>query len=471
MEILGEAFLNLQDDGDAEARMEVAIERANSAIFQMSHDLPQLSSMATTVVALHLNGNVATIGHVGDSRLYRLSPEGELFQETLDHSVVEEEVRAGRMTPEQAAVHPSRNVISRALGAEPLVDIDLKTIMVEPNTRFIVCSDGVTRHIEDHELRELLHGTPDEIELCETIKNICYDRGAEDNLTAVVVTAVGAPEEEYKDAPYVDEDDEETISTARTEADEAETLEVEEEGGESEDISFEGGEDEESLEPGEGTEESEAGAVGEDAEDETAAASVGNDSFLSILSEGGGSDAKDSGDGATDARSGSAAGAFAKVFLGLILFVAGVGVGAGSLYVWNTMSAEPPEAAPVEPPKVELTSFEQAKAKVYEDPAAAIATMSANPQTAEDHYFLGLAYLLNKRYDEAGIALNNAVAKLPDYDPTERGNLSREIALAKAVVDNPDARTAFETTVDATAEEEPEGNANIAATDAVTVPE
>ena len=72
MEILGEAFTNLSDGEDAETVMRTAIERANAAIHQMAHELPQLATMATTVVALHLAGNIATIGHVGDSRLYRL---------------------------------------------------------------------------------------------------------------------------------------------------------------------------------------------------------------------------------------------------------------------------------------------------------------------------------------------------------------------------------------------------------------
>src|ERR1700682_1122778 len=90
------------------------------------------SMMATTVVAWHLDGNTATIGHVGDSRLYRLDSEGKLLRETEDHSIVEEEVRAGRMTAEQAANHPSKNVISRALGAEESVEADMKTIEVGP---------------------------------------------------------------------------------------------------------------------------------------------------------------------------------------------------------------------------------------------------------------------------------------------------------------------------------------------------
>src|SRR6185436_7115242 len=148
--------------------------------------------MATTIVALQIQGNIATIGHVGDSRLYRLTPAGQLLRETADHSVVEEEVRAGRMTAEQAAHHPSKNVISRALGAEPDVEVDLKVIEVDEGTEFLLCTDGITRHIADHELRHLLITHDDLPALCDELKRVCYERGAEDNLTAVVV-CVGTP--------------------------------------------------------------------------------------------------------------------------------------------------------------------------------------------------------------------------------------------------------------------------------------
>ncbi len=147
--------------------------------------------MATTIVGLHLKGNTATIGHVGDSRLYRLTPAGQLLRETEDHSVVEEEVRAGRMTAEQAAHHPSKNVISRALGAEDVVEVDMKVIEVDDGTEFLLCTDGITRHIPDHELRQLLITYDDLTTLCGELKRICFERGAEDNLTAVVVR-VGA---------------------------------------------------------------------------------------------------------------------------------------------------------------------------------------------------------------------------------------------------------------------------------------
>ena len=212
VETLSEAFVNLNEGGDVEERMRAAITQANAAIYQMSRKLPKLSTMATTLVALQINGNVATIGHVGDSRLYRLSPDGMLFQETQDHSVVEEEVRAGRMTRAQAAVHPSRNVISRALGAEANVEIDMKTIMFDPGSVFLICSDGITRHIGDEELRDLMAGIKDPVKLCAEFKKLCYERGAEDNLTAVVVsTADTAPKEDVFELDV----EVETVATAR----------------------------------------------------------------------------------------------------------------------------------------------------------------------------------------------------------------------------------------------------------------
>jgi protein phosphatase len=187
VEVLDEAFRHQVDGADIEDLMEIAIQRANNSIHRMALEHPKLAAMATTVVALHLNGHIATIGHVGDSRLYRLSPDGKLHRETADHSVVEEEVRAGRMTPEQAAHHPSRNVISRALGAETGVEVDMKTIEVEDGTAFLLCSDGITRHIPDNEIRDLLAASQDVEAICAEMKRRCYERGAEDNLTAVIV--------------------------------------------------------------------------------------------------------------------------------------------------------------------------------------------------------------------------------------------------------------------------------------------
>ncbi|HZE64609.1 MAG TPA: PP2C family serine/threonine-protein phosphatase, partial [Pyrinomonadaceae bacterium] len=187
IEVLDEAFRHKEDSADIEDLMELAIQRANASIHKMAQEHAKFAMMATTIVALHIKNNIATIGHVGDSRLYRLTPDGYLLRETEDHSVVEEEVRAGRMTPEQAANHPSKNIISRALGAEDGVEVDMKVIEVEDGTQFLLCTDGITRHIPDYELRQLMILNEDLPALCAALKERCYQRGAEDNLTAVVI--------------------------------------------------------------------------------------------------------------------------------------------------------------------------------------------------------------------------------------------------------------------------------------------
>ncbi|MBA2339094.1 MAG: serine/threonine-protein phosphatase [Pyrinomonadaceae bacterium] len=212
VEVLDEAFRHHKDGEDVEDLMEIAIQRANASIHQMSREHAKLSMMATTFVGLHLDSYRATIGHVGDSRLYRLDVDGKIHRETDDHSVVEEEVRAGRMTEEQAINHPNRNIISRALGAEPGVEADMKTIDVEDGTVFLLCSDGITRHVPDEELRTLLLDAQRGGELqpiCDELKRRCYERGAEDNLTAVIIR-LGAP---TSSANTISLDDERTLSS------------------------------------------------------------------------------------------------------------------------------------------------------------------------------------------------------------------------------------------------------------------
>ncbi len=216
IEVLGEAFRHHKPGDDPEDLMEIAIQRANASIYQMSREQPKLAMMATTLVALHLEGQRATIGHVGDSRLYRLTNDGKLRRETDDHSVVEEEVRAGRMTAEQAINHPSRNVISRAIGAESSVEVDMKTIETEPGTVFLLCSDGITRHLPDEELESILNKAASLEEACGEMKKVCYERGAEDNLTALVVrVGIKSQHESIANNAF---DDEVTILSQRPQA-------------------------------------------------------------------------------------------------------------------------------------------------------------------------------------------------------------------------------------------------------------
>ncbi|MET0647667.1 MAG: Stp1/IreP family PP2C-type Ser/Thr phosphatase [Pyrinomonadaceae bacterium] len=220
IEVLQEAFANQHAGEDVEDLMEIAIQRANDSIFRMSREQPRFAMMATTIVALHLDGLRATVGHVGDSRLYRLAPDGRLSRETDDHSLVEEEMRAGRLTPEQAATHPNRNVISRALGAESAVEVDMRSFEVERGTVFLLCSDGITRHVPDDELSTVLRNARTLDAACEELKRRCYERGAEDNLTAVLVRVGG----DGGDAHDEDADEDQTLIRERSSLHTARTL-------------------------------------------------------------------------------------------------------------------------------------------------------------------------------------------------------------------------------------------------------
>jgi len=133
-----------------------------------------------------VEGNRAIVAHVGDSRVYRFDRKG-LICLTEDHSEVGEALRAGLITPEQAARHPRRNVISRALGAEIEAEPDFREIEIDDRTSFMLCSDGVTRHVTDDEIARLMKNGQRPQAVCDRLKQLCYQGGAEDNLTAIVV--------------------------------------------------------------------------------------------------------------------------------------------------------------------------------------------------------------------------------------------------------------------------------------------
>ncbi|PYS98079.1 MAG: hypothetical protein DMF63_17650 [Acidobacteria bacterium] len=467
VEILGEAFINQSQDHDAEDVMRLAIERANSAIHQMANDLPQLASMATTIVALHLNGSIATIGHVGDSRAYRLDHNGNLLRETHDHSVVEEEVRAGRMTAEQAAHHPSKNVISRALGAEEDVEIDLKTIMVEPGTTFLLCSDGVTRHIDDAEIGGLLENSSPE-SICDRVKEICYARGAEDNLTAVVVRVAGERAKEFSSAAVAGDGEEPTIASARSPFDSPAQVEAQEVFSSSDTVPI--NEDEDAFANGDtvsiGNEDvfstSDTIAIdnlddGSYLMDETdeireddAPVDLGNYSSSSVIVPASPMPATETAYVAApsqmvDDRSPSS---ISKVLSAVLFLLLGSVIGAGAYYFWLSSQPEAPVAqTPVltemKSNNVPLTGFEEGRRLVDKDPAKYILANAASPQIAEDYFLLGRAFLLTGKYWEAKRAFVDARNKLATADPNNANTLASEISMALAIIESPQATESF----------------------------
>lgn len=167
-----------------------AIEGANDAVLEKSVSDQQLRGMGTTLTAgtLGSDGNLL-IGHVGDSRAY-LVRDGNLTQITNDHSLVEEMVREGELTPEQAETHPQRSIITRALGIDPAVDVDVYPVQLRAGDRILLCSDGLTTMVRSEEIAEILAGEPDAGRAAQRLVDAANAAGGEDNVTVVVVEVV-----------------------------------------------------------------------------------------------------------------------------------------------------------------------------------------------------------------------------------------------------------------------------------------
>ncbi len=446
VEILGEAFTNLQQSGDAEDLMKIAIERANEAIYQMSHDLAQLSTMATTIVALHVAGNIATIGHVGDSRIYRLDTKGNLYRETQDHSVVEEEVRAGRMTQEQAANHPSRNVISRALGAEHSVEVDMKTIMIEPHTTFLLCSDGITRHIDDFQLREILMFNDTPANLCRRMKEICYERGAEDNLTAVIArifeATAGNLAENLETTPEFEES---TVAAARPQTNQENFPEQ----------AFV--EDESPTQPLADLPTIKTPETVESSFDDNFSAPIVTNDRITMETRAEISNKRAEGVVYEDASNGkhTSSGKMSGLLSGILFLIVGALLGAGVYYLFTRNNQQQATVQPVAAPpltqmqtsKPEYESFENLRRSVDANPNAYINTGANATQDAESLYLLGRAYLLTEKYPEAKKSLEEAKNKLAQSNAANSKILATDIALGLAIVDEWRAQNKFQSQI------------------------
>jgi PPM family protein phosphatase len=194
---------NLQPDEPYKA----AIEEANRRIVAAGRGDEKLSGMGTTIVAVRFGGTqrepVAEVAHVGDSRAY-LMRGGELNPITEDHSLVAELVRSGDLTRDQAAEHPQKNLITRALGADEEVDVDTAILPIEAGDRLLLCSDGLSDMVSEGEISELLADPPDDPErVARGLLSAALEAGGNDNITIVVVDVKERParEADAREAP------------------------------------------------------------------------------------------------------------------------------------------------------------------------------------------------------------------------------------------------------------------------------
>jgi serine/threonine protein phosphatase PrpC len=191
--------LQLRPDlsGDDEAYVVDLIQEANRRVYTRASEDAEASGMGTTMTVALVDsaGQRVTFGHVGDSRAYRIRDE-ELEQLTDDHSLVGELIRSGKLTREEAEVHPQRSVITRALGTDPDVDVDTFAVDVQPGDIFLLCSDGLSGMVSDKTILGIVRDNRRDLQAAAKALIAAANRGGGDDNITVVVFAVDGDEEE-----------------------------------------------------------------------------------------------------------------------------------------------------------------------------------------------------------------------------------------------------------------------------------
>jgi protein phosphatase len=204
--------------GSGEEKVVELIQEANRRVHAAATEDAAHAGMGTTMTVALVEDGTVVIGHVGDSRAYRWR-DGVLEQLTEDHSLVGELLRSGKLSPEEARIHPQRNVITRAVGNDPDVDVDTYTFPTRDGDVFLLCSDGLFSMVEHEQIEETLRQHADDLEAAvKTLVEQALKGGGEDNIT-VVAFEIGAPADGVEElektrehaAPPRPDDDEDTL--------------------------------------------------------------------------------------------------------------------------------------------------------------------------------------------------------------------------------------------------------------------
>jgi PPM family protein phosphatase len=205
---LAAAALEETDSGSlhGEERLVSLIQEANRRVHERASADPATSGMGTTMTVALVEDHVVTFGHVGDSRAY-LVRAGRLEQLTEDHSLVNELLKSGKLSPKEAETHPQRSVITRAVGTDPDVDVDTFAVQAQEGDVFLLCSDGLTDMVDDEEILDLLDRYHDDLDRAtKSLVSAANRGGGEDNIT-VVAFAIGAAGDETMRMPAAGPDE------------------------------------------------------------------------------------------------------------------------------------------------------------------------------------------------------------------------------------------------------------------------
>jgi PPM family protein phosphatase len=173
---------------DVRRALELCVDNANRAVFSAANQNRKYAGMGTTLVTGVFLGNRLTLGHIGDSRAYRMRGQA-LQQITRDHSLLQEQIDAGMITPAQAARSVHKNLVTRALGVEERTLLDLAEHVVEPDDLYLMCSDGLSDMLEHDQIEALLNAAPNLDEKARVLVDAANTRGGRDNISVLLVHA------------------------------------------------------------------------------------------------------------------------------------------------------------------------------------------------------------------------------------------------------------------------------------------
>jgi protein phosphatase len=163
-----------------------AVFKANQAILHSVEQNPAQYGMGTTIIVLYFVENQAYYTHIGDSRLYRYS-KGSFFQLTRDHTLVAELVRSGSLTEAEARNHPQRNVLTQALGAEIMPEIEVNQVLASQGDKFLLCSDGLCGLLEENQMIQEISTEDEPQAIVDRLVTLANDAGGNDNITAILI--------------------------------------------------------------------------------------------------------------------------------------------------------------------------------------------------------------------------------------------------------------------------------------------
>ncbi len=185
-----EAAEGIATADDAEKWLKEQITTVNNIVFEHATNNTECDGMGTTIVAAIITDRFATVANIGDSRAYILNESG-FKQITEDHSLVNELVRSGQISKEDAEHHPRKNVLLRALGTEKMVEMDIKTIIFEEGDILLLCSDGLSNKVSDKEMTAILLNEDELEQKAGTLISLANENGGEDNITLVIAEFSG----------------------------------------------------------------------------------------------------------------------------------------------------------------------------------------------------------------------------------------------------------------------------------------